>query len=88
MTRERFDALRERVADLWELLDAVTCPTLVVRGERSDAVTPESAQALAEALPNGGWATVADAGHTVQGDNPRGLAEVLETFLRRIPARA
>jgi pimeloyl-ACP methyl ester carboxylesterase len=88
MTRERLEAFRERIADLWELLDAVTCPTLVVRGERSEAVTPISAKGLAEALPDGQWATVADAGHTVQGDNPRGLAEVLEPFLRRVQQQA
>lgn len=83
MTRERFDAMRERVAGLWGLLDSVTCPTLVVRGERSDVVTPESATALAEALPKGECATVPGAGHTVQGDNPRALAGVLGDFLRR-----
>jgi esterase len=84
MTSERFDELRNEIGALPERLGAVTCPTLVVRGERSDAVTPESAQGLAEALPNAEWTTVADAGHTVQGDNPRGLAETLEGFFRRI----
>jgi pimeloyl-ACP methyl ester carboxylesterase len=88
MTRERFDGMRARVAQLWELIDAVTCPTLVVRGERSDVVSPESAPALAAALPNGEWATVPDAGHTVQGDNPRALAELLATFLRRARPQA
>jgi esterase len=88
MTRERFEALREQVGDLWDLIGTVTCPTLVVRGERSDVVTPESAKALAEALPEGESATVAGAGHTVQGDSPRGLAEVLEDFLRRARPRA
>jgi pimeloyl-ACP methyl ester carboxylesterase len=28
--------------------------------------------------------TVPDAGHTVQGDNPRGLADALAPFLRRV----
>jgi pimeloyl-ACP methyl ester carboxylesterase len=51
MTRARFDGLREQVGRLWELIGKVTCPTLVVRGERSDVVTAESAKALAEALP-------------------------------------
>jgi pimeloyl-ACP methyl ester carboxylesterase len=84
MTRERFDAMRNQVGRLWDLVPMVTCPALVVCGERSDVVKPESAAALADALPKGEWTTVADAGHTVQGDNPRGLAEALEPFLRRI----
>jgi hypothetical protein len=33
---------------------------------------------------DGSWATVENAGHTVQGDNPRGLAEVLTRFLAEI----
>ena len=83
MTRERLASLRDQVGRLWEMIGTVTCPTLVVRGERSDVVTPESAAALASALPDGESVTIADAGHTVQGDNPRGLAEALEPFLRR-----
>jgi esterase len=84
MTRERFDELRGEVTAIRARLDTVTCPAFVVRGERSDVVTPESAQALADGLPDGEWTSVPDAGHTVQGDNPRGLAEVLAPFLRRI----
>jgi esterase len=87
MTRERFEALRAEVAGLTERVRAVTCPTLVVRGERSDVVTPEGAQALVDALPDGELATVLDAGHTVQGDNPRGLADALAGFLRRARQR-
>jgi pimeloyl-ACP methyl ester carboxylesterase len=88
MTRERFDALRVEVAALHERVGAVTCPTLVVHGEHSDVVTPESARALAEALPNGDWTTVAGAGHTVQGDNPRGFADALAPFVRRARPQA
>ena len=84
MTRERFDAMREHLAGLWDLVGSVTCPTLVVRGEQSDVVSDDGAAALAAALSHGEWVTVANAGHTVQGDNPRGLAEVVEPFLRRI----
>jgi esterase len=86
--REGYDALRDHVGHLWALLGTVSCPTLVVRGERSDVVAPESAQALAEALPDGESVTVPDAGHTVQGDNPRALAAVLDRFLRRIRPQA
>jgi esterase len=84
MTRERFDQVRTEMEGVRERLHAVTCPTLVVRGEASDAVSPESAAALAEALPRGEWTSIPGAGHTVQGDNPRALADDLERFLRRI----
>jgi pimeloyl-ACP methyl ester carboxylesterase len=80
-TPERLEALHADLRDLSEKLDAVTCPTLVVRGGESDVVTPEAAEAFAQALPQGRVATVPDAGHTVQGDNPRGLIEALRPFL-------
>jgi esterase len=88
MTRERFENVREEASAARGRLDAVTCPTLVVRGELSDVVSSESAAALAEALPRGEWTSIPNAGHTVQGDNPRALATALEAFLRRIRAPA
>jgi pimeloyl-ACP methyl ester carboxylesterase len=62
----------------------MTCPTLVLRGAKSDVLTDESAASFARALPNGRWMRIEGAGHTVQGDNPRGLVETLRPFLREI----
>ena len=53
-------------------------PTLVVRGERSDLVTPEAARALVDIIPGAHYVDVADAGHMVAGDdNDRFTAAVL-----------
>jgi pimeloyl-ACP methyl ester carboxylesterase len=68
------DEVRSRLAE-------VRCPALVVRGESSDVVTASDAAALVAALPLGRFAEVEGAGHTVQGDNPRALVEVLRCFL-------
>ncbi len=84
MTPERFDQVRREMSEVRRCLGAITCPTLVARGERSDAVSPDGAKALAAALPHGEWTSVADAGHTIQGDNPRDLAAVLQSFLKRV----
>ena len=73
----------ERVAQLksyWPLVALISCPTLVVRGARSDVFSDEDAETLARRLPNGRWLRVENAGHTVQGDNPRGLIEALRPF--------
>ena len=81
--REKFDAEawgRRRQA-LWQEIPRITCPTLVVRGARSDVFHDEDAEKLAKALPHGSWVRVEDAGHTVQGDNPRGLLAELRKFL-------
>jgi esterase len=85
MTRENFERVRGEVSAVRERLGAVSCPTLVVRGESSDVVSDQSAAALAEALPKGEWTSIPNAGHTVQGDNPGGLAAALAAFLGRLP---
>ncbi|MBI4607716.1 MAG: alpha/beta hydrolase [Candidatus Rokubacteria bacterium] len=68
----------------WKDPERVSCPTLILRGAVSDVFHDEDAERFARALPNGRWVRVEDAGHTVQGDNPRGLAEALANFLRGI----
>ncbi len=84
MTPQRFEKLRSEVGAVRDRLDAVTCPTLVVRGESSDVVSDASAAALERALPNGRRVTIPGAGHTVQGDNPKALAEAIGAFLSEI----
>jgi pimeloyl-ACP methyl ester carboxylesterase len=68
----------------WTNLDEVTCPTLVVRGGRSDILTDEGAQELVDLLPNARWTTVPNAGHSVQGDNPAGLLDALNPYLAEL----
>ncbi|HEV2300893.1 MAG TPA: alpha/beta hydrolase [Stellaceae bacterium] len=84
--RRRFQALdqeshqAERRA-LAGHLDRVICPTLVVRGGDSDVFFEEDARELAQALPRGQHVTIPNAGHTVQGDNPKDLVAALRRFL-------
>jgi esterase len=80
LSRERFEALAAELRKLERLIPEVRCPTLVVRGGESDVLTEADAARLAAALPDGRAVTVPGAGHTVQGDNPAGLAAALEEF--------
>jgi esterase len=75
------DEVARRRQTLWADVPRITCPTLVVRGARSDVFLDEDAEKLAAALPRGEWTRVEGAGHTVQGDNPRGLVAELRRFL-------
>jgi pimeloyl-ACP methyl ester carboxylesterase len=59
----------------------VTCPVLVVRGAESDVFHQDDAERLAKNFPDGRQITIAQAGHTVQGDNPKDLVAVLRDFL-------
>jgi pimeloyl-ACP methyl ester carboxylesterase len=81
---EYFHSTRRAVEELRERAGAIACPVLVVRGADSDVFGADAAAAFAGALAEGSWATVEAAGHNVQGDNPRGLVEALDGFLRDV----
>ena len=75
---------RERLKERFRQAHQISCPTLIVQGGLSDVFTCEDAQNLAQQFSNGHYAQVGDAGHTVQGDNPRVLSEVLSSFLGKV----
>jgi pimeloyl-ACP methyl ester carboxylesterase len=68
------------VEDRWRDVQRVTCPTLVVRGARSDMFLDEDAQKLAATLHNGRWIRIENASHTVQGDQPLALVNAIRNF--------
>jgi acetyl esterase/lipase len=72
---------RREPLDLWERLTRITCPTLLVRGAESDVLSPELAERVVAALPDGRIVEVPEAGHTVPGDRPREFVEVVRGFL-------
>lgn len=59
----------------------LACPLLVIRGAESEVFLDEHAERFASAVPQGRWRRVPNAGHTVQGDQPRALVAELERFL-------
>jgi pimeloyl-ACP methyl ester carboxylesterase len=72
---------------LWSAVDAIDCPTLVVRGAQSDVFHDEDAERLAGRLRHGRWVRIEGAGHTVQGDNPADLLVALRSFLAEVGPR-
>jgi esterase len=77
-----FESTKAHVERLRDSAPAIKCPVLVVRGAESDVLS--AAAGFAAALPDGRWSSVDAAGHNVQGDDPRGLVQVLTGFLRDI----
>ena len=69
---------------LWAAVDAVECPTLVVRGAESDVFHDEDAEKMVARFRRARWVKVPGAGHTVQGDNPGGLLRELRPFLDEV----
>jgi pimeloyl-ACP methyl ester carboxylesterase len=79
-------AMREREArvtkELWQALETVPCPTLVLRGAASDVVSPEVADRMVdEVLAQGRLVVVPRAGHSVMVDNPEGCRDALAAFV-------
>jgi pimeloyl-ACP methyl ester carboxylesterase len=80
----RYDAFRkgDGFAGLWDDVPAITMPTTLVRGANSFFVNDEDADAFAKGAPGFvGTRVVADSGHSVQGDQPRALVDILREAL-------
>ncbi|WP_395309250.1 alpha/beta hydrolase [Mycobacterium sp. AMU20-3851] len=91
----RYDSMRKGVTDksagmpesflgLWDDVAQITMPTTLVRGANSYFVNDEDAAAFAEGAP--GFRTthiVEGAGHSVQGDQPGKLVEILAGIVSR-----
>ena len=65
---------RMPTADRWDALARIACPTLVVRGTRSNVLSEEVAEEMVRSLADGRLMEL-DAGHNVPLDRPRELAD-------------
>jgi pimeloyl-ACP methyl ester carboxylesterase len=65
--------------DLWNVLRAIRCPVLLVRGTRSNVLSGDDARRMIKALPDGRLVEL-DAGHNVALDRPTELAETIIAF--------
>jgi pimeloyl-ACP methyl ester carboxylesterase len=66
--------------DLWSVYDAIRCPTLVLHGEQSDVLTPETARAMTERGPKARVVDFANVGHAptlIHDDQIRVVKEFL-----------
>jgi esterase len=68
-----------------ELARRSSCPTTILRGARSKVLSDAAAAEFATLIPGATWQRVADAGHTIQSSNPRGLATAVIEFLATLP---
>jgi pimeloyl-ACP methyl ester carboxylesterase len=53
----------EKDLELWHLYDAVRCPTLLIRGERSDVVSPQAAAEMTRRGPQAKVTEIRGVGH-------------------------
>lgn len=84
----RFLAARDRRSDDDELLlreaaRSLLIPTLLVRGRRSDLLSPAGVDDFLRLVPHATFVDVADAGHMVAGDQNDAFTAAIVDFLRR-----
>lgn len=87
----RYDRVRGALSDgqvpdmgnLWGELESVGAPCLLVRGGSSGVVSDEDVAELGRRRPAAEVTTVDGAGHSIQGDRPVELADIIARFLDR-----
>ena len=80
----RYDTFRtgDGFAGLWDDVPSITMPTTLIRGANSFFVNDEDAETFAATAPGFRRThVVADAGHSVQGDQPAKLVAILRDLL-------
>lgn len=85
--RWRYDLAGDRPAPssdftpLWEDVEAIKAPMMLVRGARSPFVTDDDVAEFSRRCPGLRVELVGDAGHAVQSDRPLELARLIDDFL-------
>jgi len=79
VTRRDFRACHQ--FDVRDLLPAIDVPTLALCGEHDKLTPRESHEVLAQALPHGEFALVADAAHLAMLERPSAFNRAVEGFL-------
>jgi pimeloyl-ACP methyl ester carboxylesterase len=78
------DPGQRRLSDLWDCVDRVQCPTMIVRGSETEMLTPEAIQRLHRRIPGSRVSLIEDAGHAVPTDQPGALALNVREFLQSL----
>jgi pimeloyl-ACP methyl ester carboxylesterase len=73
---ERADNLMQ-----WDALERIGVPVLLARGARSPVVDDEDEAEFRRRRPGDTVVVVADAGHSIQGDQPLELARIIDGFV-------
>lgn len=67
--------------NIWDELERVECPALVVKGQHTDPFLGLIVEEVARRVPNARHATVPKAGHLVPMEQPEALASLILDFL-------
>jgi pimeloyl-ACP methyl ester carboxylesterase len=71
---------------VYQRLGDVRCPTLVVSGERTDAITPQLGEMIVERLPRGRLEVMPRVGHFGPMQDPDATVESMLRFAAEVNA--
>ena len=74
-----------RPVDAWTLLDRITAPTLIARGELSPVLPRDMADKLRAAIRGASLVEIPASYHHLVLDNPAGFVEELDRFVSALP---
>jgi len=75
---------RHTTLHLWNYVNRVRCPTLLIRGSESDMISKDAAEEVCRKIPDCQLTIVENAGHLVPGDNPSKFNEAVSDFLSEL----
>lgn len=70
--------------DVWDELESISVPTLVVHGADDLLIPPENSRLIASRIPGAVHVEIPGAGHMLQADAPDQVREALEDFFDRV----
>lgn len=70
--------------DPWPLMPTITCPVLVMEGEKSPNVGLVDVKRAVSMLPQGRYGSVAGAGHLIPMEKPAEIATVIKDFIAKL----
>ena len=78
------DPGQRRMVNLWDCVERVQCPVMIVRGAETDMLTPEAIQRLHRRIPGSRVSLIENAGHAVPSDQPAALGQHIREFLQSL----
>ena len=78
------DPGQRRMVNLWDCVERVQAPVMIVRGAETDMLTPEAIQRLHRRIPGSRVSLIEEAGHAVPSDQPAALGQHIREFLQSL----
>jgi pimeloyl-ACP methyl ester carboxylesterase len=83
--KPRGDKIRGGLAtDLWPYVERIKAPTLLLIGEESDLVTPETQERMENTVPDIEAIKVKGTGHMIPQNRPKEFEKLVKAYLERV----